>query len=96
MRIAIDLHKDLIQMPLPRGISPVLVDTFFTDLGGEDGSKTVPPEADCFVADVDATFMQQVLNISKRKWKSDIHHHRQTDDLWARFEIAKWRSFGHD
>jgi hypothetical protein len=44
-------------------------------------TKPVPPEAKRFVAGVDATFMQQVFDISKRKWKPDIHHHGQLNDL---------------
>ena len=39
--------------------------------------------------------MKKVLHIPERQRKSDVQHHRQADNLTARFEIAKWVSFGH-
>ena len=47
------------------------------------------------MADVDATFMQQILNVAERKWKSNIHHHRQADDFWAGLEVPKWGAICH-
>jgi hypothetical protein len=47
------------------------------------------------MADVDATFVQQVFNISKRKWKPDIHHHRQPNDFRRCLKIAKGVRFDH-
>jgi len=38
---------------------------------------------------------QQVFDIAKREWKSDVEHHRQADDLRRCFEIAKWARFRH-
>jgi hypothetical protein len=68
-------------VPLPVGINSELLDTPFTDFGGEYRTKPIPPEPNRFMADVDATFMQQVFDISKRKWKSNIHHHGQPNDF---------------
>jgi hypothetical protein len=39
--------------------------------------------------------MQQILNIAKGKWKPDVHHHRQADDLGAGLEIPKRGAFCH-
>ena len=47
------------------------------------------------MADIDATFMQQILDIAKGKWKPDIHHHRQADYLRRRFEVTEWAAFRH-
>lgn len=66
-----------------------------SDLGGEHRAEPVPPKPHRLVADIDATFMQQILDIAKGKWKPDIHHHRQADDLWAGFEIPKRGAFCH-
>jgi hypothetical protein len=52
-------------VPLPVGISSELLDTPFADFGGEYRTKPVPPKANCFVANVDATFMQQVLYVAE-------------------------------
>jgi hypothetical protein len=48
------------------------------------------------VADIDAAFMQQVLDIPKRKRKPYIHHNGQANDLGARLELAEGAAaFGH-
>jgi hypothetical protein len=47
------------------------------------------------MADLDATFVQKILHVPKRKRKLDVHHHRQADHLRAGFEVAKWRRFCH-
>ena len=47
------------------------------------------------MADVDASFVYQVFDISKRKRKPDIHHHRKADDLWAGSDVPKWTAFCH-
>jgi hypothetical protein len=47
------------------------------------------------VADVDAALVQKVFDISERKWKPDIHHHREADDLWAGSEVPKRAAFRH-
>jgi len=83
-------------VPLPVGINPELLDTPFTDFGGEYRPKPVPPKPNRFVANVNATFMQQVFDISKRKWIPNIHHHGQPNDLGASLKISKWRRFCHE
>jgi len=39
---------------------------FLSDLGHEHRAKSIPPIPHRFVTDVDAAFVQQILNISKR------------------------------
>jgi hypothetical protein len=41
------------------------------------------------MADVDTTLVEQIFDITKQKWKSDIHHHSETNYLRRRFKIAK-------
>jgi hypothetical protein len=48
-----------------------------------------------FVADIDATFMQQILDVAKGKWKPNVHHYRSADDLGGRLEVAKRGAFCH-
>jgi hypothetical protein len=47
------------------------------------------------VADFDPTFVQKIFDISQLQRKSHVHHNRQADDLWARFEVPEWRVFLH-
>ena len=35
------------------------------------------------------------LHITRRKSEPDIQHHRQADDLGARFKVTEWRAFCH-
>jgi len=78
---SIDLHKHFVHVPLPIGIGSELLDTPLADFGGKYRTKTVPPEPNRFMADFDASFVQQIFNIPKRKWKADIHHYRKANDL---------------
>lgn len=81
MSFTIDPHKNLIQVPAP--LNPVLMTgrSLLPDLGCENGPEPVPPETNGLMADVDATLMQQVFNLSQRQRETNIHHHRQTANL---------------
>lgn len=53
-------------MPLPLPLAGFhTLNSALLYLAGEHRTLAVPPEANCFVADFDFTFMQQVLNVSK-------------------------------
>ncbi len=47
------------------------------------------------MTDIDAALVQQILDIAKGQRETDVHHNRQSDNLTARFEIAKWIRFAH-
>lgn len=63
--LPIYFHEHFIQMPLPIRMSTKSLNPFSSDRRGKHRTKTVPPELHRFVADVDATFMQQILGIAK-------------------------------
>ena len=52
MRFTVDLHKNLVQMPLPVRMSTKLLNPFLSDLSGKQRAKSVPPETDSFMADI--------------------------------------------
>ena len=60
------------------------------DLRREHRPEPVPPEPNCLVRDIDASLMEEVLDVSQREREADIHHHRQADDLVRSLEIIKW------
>ncbi len=95
MLYAIDLHKDLVEMPPPVLICPHGIDASPLDLGGEDRSEPVPPEPNRLMRDVDAALMQQVFHIPQPKRVRDVHHHHQADDLGARLEVAEKARIAH-
>jgi hypothetical protein len=74
--------------PRPHSITPSAA-----DLSGKHRARYVPPKPDGFVTDVDASLMQQIYDIAKRKWELVVQHHCQTDDLEARLEVSKWAVF---
>ena len=44
-------------------------------------TEAVPTEPHRLVADVDATFGQQLLDLPRRQREPNIHHHSEPDDL---------------
>jgi len=40
-------------------------------------------------------FMKKVLYITKRKWKSNVHHYSKSDDVRTGFKVVKRRLFCH-
>jgi len=95
MPLTVDFHEHLVDVPPPVREGAQSVDAPAPDLGGEHWPKPMPPEPDRLVADVDAAFVQQVLDIPKRERKPDVHHHGQADDLWAGFEIPEGAALAH-
>jgi len=95
VHLAVDLHENLVQVPLPvrKGSHPT--DPVSADLCCKHRAKSVPPITHSFVADLDAALVQKIFNIAKRKRKPNIHHDGQTDDLGARLEEAKGAAFCH-
>ena len=74
---------------------PQLLHALFSNVSGKHRTKTVPPKPYSFVANFDATLVEQVLHIPKRKRETDVHHYRQANDLRARFKVTKGRTFCH-
>jgi hypothetical protein len=92
--LAVDLHENLVKMPPPVARLHAL-DAALADLGGEDRAEAVPPEPDRLVADLDAALVQQILDVPERERETDVHHHRQADDLGRRLEVLEGAGFGH-
>ena len=90
VRLTIDLYEYIIEAPaLPSDLAKLLGSTLL-DLSRHHWAEAVPPKSHRLVSDVDAAFVKQVFNVPKRERKADIHHHRKTNDLRRRFEIAEW------
>ena len=48
-----------------------------------------------FVAHIDAPFVQQVVDVAKRKRGTDVEDHRKTDDLGIGLEELERDALGH-
>ena len=62
---AIDLHKDLIEMPLPLSMLAHVGGAFRSDLAGEDWTKPVDPKTNAFMANIDAPFLEEIFHVSE-------------------------------
>jgi hypothetical protein len=69
VRLAVDLHEHLIQVPSPIRTCAHLADPFLADLYGKQQTKTVPPKSNRLIADVEAAFVQKIFHIPKRRLK---------------------------
>ena len=74
MRFTVDPHEHLVRMPLPVPIYSHLADPFLAALCGKQRTKAVSPKTDPLMTDVDAEFVQKILQVPKRTRKQDVHH----------------------
>ena len=65
MALSSNFDEDLIQVPLPLRAAPHGFRAPFPDLMCEVRAEPIHPKADTFVADIDATFVEQVLYVAK-------------------------------
>jgi dihydropyrimidinase len=72
-----------------------LLNTFPADLGRKHRTKSIPPKPDGFLADINATFVQQILHIPRREREPDVHQRGQANDIGGCLKIAKWTAFYH-
>ena len=61
--LAVDLHENLVEMPLPMARSQPL-DPAFSYLTGEHRTELMPPKPRRFVVYVDALLVKQILHVS--------------------------------
>jgi hypothetical protein len=92
--LTVDLHKDLVEVPLPKA-RPHALDAAFPDLWSKHGPEPVPPEPHRLVADIDVALVQQILDVAERQREPDEHHYRQADDFRARLEVVERAGSGH-
>ncbi len=71
-RLAGNLNEYLIQMPLPVCPRPDSINPSPANFSGKYWAKSVPPKPNRFVADVDASLVQKVLQVPKRKREATI------------------------
>lgn len=76
-------------------IRPHLPLPFSVDLSSEHRAEPVLLGPQRFVADIDTELVQRIFDISQRKWKTNVQHHRKADDLGTGFELLERRRSGH-
>ncbi len=82
-------------MPLPVRIGAHPGHPVLADISRRHRPKSVPPEADGLVADINPALMEKILHIAQRGRKPNTEHHSQADDFRTGFEVAKRGAFGH-
>ncbi len=93
--LAIHLHENIVQVPLPFRGRAQLLHTLSSKLSSKLRAKPVLPTADSFAAYVDASLVQQIFIMPKREREPNIKHLRQADDLGAGFEVFEGGRLGH-
>ncbi len=83
-------------MPLPVRVCAHLLYPFSANFSDEYRAKMVPPIPHRFVADVDATLVQKILDIPKRQRKANIQHDGEVDNLGAAVKALKRVWFCHE
>ena len=91
----VDLHENLIKLPLPIRMTAPLVASFLHNLWCKHWPEAVPPKPNCFMAYIDTLLMKKVSYIAKRKWEPNIQHYSKADNFWACFKLAEWGVFCH-
>ncbi len=89
--LAIHLHENLVHVPLPFGECAQLLNTLPSDLSSKHRANPVATLADSLAAHVDASLVQQIVDVPKRERETDVQHHRKTDDLGTGFEVLEKR-----
>ena len=79
---AVDFDENFVEMPAAMPECAHRLHPISTNLGCENLTKAVPPEAYRLMCDVDTPFVEEIFYVSQRKRITDIHHHGQTDDFW--------------
>lgn len=69
----VNLREHFVEVPPPAAKAHAL-DAALADFGRKLGPKPVAPEPHGFVADIDATLVQQVLDSSKQERDSNMEH----------------------
>ncbi len=64
-------------------------DPLSPDIAGTERPKPVPPHPYRLMADVDAAFEQQVLDVAQRQPEANLHHHYKPDHFRRRVKVAK-------
>ena len=79
MGLAVDLHIDLIDMPLPMTKATHTANPLPPNISREHRTKPVPPEPNRLMADIDTALKQQVLHVPQAKWETHIHQNDKAD-----------------
>ena len=61
----------------------------FADLGRKRRDEPVVSGPPCFVADLNAALVEQVIDVPQGARKAKIQHHGETDHLGRRYEVAE-------
>ena len=63
--LAVDLHEHLIKVPTPMAKPTHRAHSLAADIGREHRAKSIPPESDSLMTEIDAALEQQVLDVAQ-------------------------------
>ena len=89
VRLTVDLLVHLVEMPTPAAHLTQPIRSLSADFGSEQWTEPVPPVAYRLVADLDATLMEEVLDVPKGQREPHVEHHCQADDAPPACEVVE-------
>ena len=72
-----------------RAILGSVTNAAFPDLGGKQRAKAVPPISYRFVTDINAPFVEKILDLPEGERKPHIQHHYAADYIGRAIEITE-------
>lgn len=81
VRLAGNLHVHLIEVPPPVHDLPKPLRSALLVFPRQERSEPVPPIPHRLVVDVDASLIEQILDVPQGEREADVHHNHQADDL---------------
>ena len=94
VHLAVDFHLHLVEVPPPLAALAHAFDAPSADFGREDWSETVLSVANSFVADLDAAFVEDILQLPQGQREADVEHYRETDDRRTGLEVSERGALG--
>ena len=65
MHLSVDLSEDLVHVPLLVRIRSHATDPVSSDLSSKHRTKSVPPNPNRFVADLNTSFVQKIFHVTE-------------------------------
>lgn len=91
MLLAVDLHENLTQIPLPIRVRRQPLNPVSTDFGCVYWTKYGPLEPAGLMGHIGATLAQKIFDNAKRKGKPDVQHLRQAYYFGIDFKVTEIR-----
>ena len=89
VRLAVNPHEDLVQVPTPLWHGAEVFCPPASDLGVESWAEAVPPKPHGLVADIDLSLKQKIFDLTQQERIADVKQYRGPEDLQSAAETTE-------